>query len=475
MSGVKAATKKNRANGHRPDGHRPDDKPLEVSIRTYDWPKSFRKQVIALTLQKGWLSRFPGVIQKEYFEILDERELVGMILAHHSKYQTAPLIGDLQKEFPEMQDDITDFFLLSNQNLSKTSHEVIEWAKDQAMMLALVDSIQLYKQNRHKEIRPRIVQAQQVGNDVVKVGYDLTIDTEEWRNSVSLLDVVGTPWRALNGTCGGGLGPGELGVILGKAGGLKTTSLINIGYWAAGLIYGYNVLHFSLEMSEKKILDRYAARVMLSDYKKYRSDTMNSQFKKALRKAAKEKLRGRIRVKQFPANQVTVEGLQDYTSMVAELKGFIPDMIIVDYPALISPKKRSSEARRFEYQEIYNDLRAWAIDWDIPMWVVAQAKTVSYGKYILGKSDIAEDSQIGHIADLLISVNQTKDEEEAGKVRYYVAKTREDTTGGHTRATVKYPAIIEPVLESPFVSDEATELVEKVKVELAKQQKAKKK
>lgn len=453
------------------NGHKSNNGMIDIGNQTYEWPKSFRKQVIALTLQKGWLARFPGVVLREYFEVLDERELIGAILEHHQKYQIAPLVGDLHKEFPDMQDDINDFFKLATRDLSKTSHEVIEWAKDQKMMLALVEGVKLLGQGKIKEIRPLIVEAQQVGNDVVKIGYDLTEDTEQWRSSTSILDVVGTPWSALNSKCGGGLGPGEIGTLVGVTGGKKTTALVNIGYWAAGLIYGMNVLHFTLEMSERKILDRYAARVMLDTFKEYRGDAMSKEFKAALRKAANEKLRGRVRVKQFPANQHTVEDLRDYTSMISELKGFVPDMVIVDYPALLNSRRNYKE-KRFEYQEIFSDLRAWAIALDVPMWVVAQAKTSSYGNYILFKKDVAEDIGIAHISDLMISLNQTKDEEEADKVRFYVAKTREDKAGGHTRALLKYPSIIED-RKNPFVDVDIADKIEKTKEQWANSKKKK--
>ena len=66
-----------------------------------------------------------------------------------------------------------------------------------------------------------------------------------------------TPWDKINGLLQGGLGNGDFGLIFGNPGGGKSWSLVAIGGHAVRL--GYNVLHYTLELGEDYVGQRYDA------------------------------------------------------------------------------------------------------------------------------------------------------------------------------------------------------------------------
>lgn len=440
---VVSSTSNGRVNGFSgSDGNSEDS-------RSYDYPENFRKQIIALMLQHGWLAMFPDVVRPEYFNLSDERRIVSTILDYHNEYRAAPSLGDLNLLLPEDEHLAGDLIQLSHTNLTKTSNEVLEWSKDEAMRIALIDSVKDYESGNYRKIRSRISDAMLTGQNVINVGQELVAGAKNWMESRNLFGIVSTPWHHLNRRIDGGLGKGELGIVLAKTGQLKTISLMNLGYWAAGILNRQNVLHITLEMSESRILQRYAARTVLKSVSDFEDDASGDKFREALYDNAMTKLAGKIRVKQFPSGQATVGDLWDYLNLVRERDGFVPGMVIVDYPALLRSEHRYTE-KRFEYEEIFVDLRGMATSLDIPIWAAAQARRKSWGNWVLTDEDVGEHVGISNIADLIISINRTPDEIKMNIVRLYAAKVREAKGGAHIKLHLRYPAMIES-RKKPYV------------------------
>jgi len=443
-------TNNGKLNGFSGDGSSSEDS------RSYDYPENFRKQIIALMLQQGWLAMFPDIVRPEYFNLSDERRVVSTILDHHNEYRTAPSLGDLNLMLPEDEQLAGDLIQLSRSNLTKTSDEVIEWAKDESMRIALIDSVKDWELGKYRGIRTRISEAMLTGQNVMDTGLELLANAPEWMLSRFLSGMVSVPWPYLNRRIDGGLGKGELGIMLAETGGLKSTALINVGYWAAGILNRLDVLHVTLEMSESKVLQRYGARTVLKSMDDFEDDVSGDDFRKALYQNAVTKLTGKIRVKQFPSGQLTIDGLWDYINLIRERDSFIPGMIILDYGTLMRSEKNYGAEKRWEYEEIFLGLRAMAVILDIPVWTAAQAKRASWGKWVLEKEDIGEHIGISNIADLIISLNRDADEEKLDIVRLFVAKSREAKGGCHVKCRLSYPSIIES-RKKPYVKsrDEA--------------------
>ena len=74
---------------------------------------------------------------------------------------------------------------------------------------------------------------------------------EEARNTIE------TPWNEINTILGGGLGTGDLGLLVGNPGGGKSWALVALGGHAVKL--GYTVLHYTLELSDVYVGQRYDA------------------------------------------------------------------------------------------------------------------------------------------------------------------------------------------------------------------------
>lgn len=433
---------------------------------TYDYPEEFRSQISSLLLNPKLYSRFKNLILPEYFPTDFEVEFVQSIVEHKDTHGNLPTAADLFAEYKTRYDgkpkfahinykDYEDYvnlvFSHNNGNLKKTESEVVEWAQNNAMALALMESVDLLQQGKHQDIRELVSAAMKVGSEDSDLGKELILDADKWLHEYKDMTYLPTPWPHMNKIIGG-LGKGELGLILAPAGGYKTTSLVNIGYEAATIINRRNVLHVSLEVSELKTLMRYAYR---ATFHKYEPASGANKYIEELKLEARKKLRGRIRVKQYPSNRITIRDLEDLIKDLQD-EGFVPDTLIIDYPSKLLARRRYKE-RRHELNEIHEDCRALAVEYNIEVWGAVQANRGAFNKKIITMESIGEDISIGQVADIIVAACQTLDEAKLKILRFFLAKVREAESKGQIRAKIRYPAIVSTGIVTDDAADESEE------------------
>jgi hypothetical protein len=122
----------------------------------------------------------------------------------------------------------------------------LDFCKKQKLKEAMMKSVKLLNNSSFDEIR-------KLGTDV-NFGYDYKLDFEE-RFKIRQRNPITTGWKEIDGICKGGLGNGELGVVIAPTGAGKSMALVHLGSQAVKL--GKTVIHYSLEMSDTVIGTRY--------------------------------------------------------------------------------------------------------------------------------------------------------------------------------------------------------------------------
>lgn len=406
-----------------------------------DFPKDFRQQILALLLKSRFTLRYGSIIKPEFFVLDLEQRIATVIHDHRDQYRgKLPTYADMALELGRtiewddtIEDYVKDLYHLSGNGLHKTEAEILSWARANAVRKAFAESLDDYEEGHLDPISDRFREALKVGRDIIDIGQELLAGN--WF-STEFGELVPTPWATINNITGGGLGAGELGVMIAPTGQYKSTALVDIGARAAGIVSRKNVIHFSMEMSESKVLARYAHRVCFQDSRGVDKQT----YMKNLHKAAKLRLKGRIRVKQYPSGQAKVRDLHDFCRRMQD-DGLDLGMVIIDYPALLQ-SERHYKQKRFELEEIHVGVRAMAIELGVPMWIAAQSNRASFKKQIITKEDIGEAISIAQVMDVGISINQNPDEKKVDALRLYTAKVRDGADGHIIPCTMKYPAII---------------------------------
>lgn len=239
------------------------------------------------------------------------------------------------------------------------------------------------------------------------------------------------------------LGPGELGVILAGPSVGKTTGLVDIG---AGYVTHNKgvVIHFSEEIRMSNVAMKYI-RHITNDH-----TVKPSNVEKAYKRIRKL-IKGDIVIESHSTGTSTVPYLTSRVERILdEIKYDKPLAIIVDYAALLYSAK---ESRYDAISQVIIGLRKMACDFDCPIWTASQPQRapardirqppVQLDRMIdalpvLGLSDVAECWAIPQVADVVLSLNQTREEREQKipQARLHNAKTREPLENAPVNLTI---------------------------------------
>jgi KaiC/GvpD/RAD55 family RecA-like ATPase len=381
----------------------------------------FRRHVIGLLYFSDWLLRYGTIILPEHFPSDDERDAVRWINDYYARYRALPSDADIEHGL-HGNDVLEILYEVELDEIRSVSDIALDFARTQAVKLAILAAVDDIQDGNLDGIVGRMKEALGVGSDRLQLGVDVVADVDSWLYD----DIHGkrypTGWPIVDNVLRGGLVEGEYGLILGGPGRGKTTTLINIGYSCAGLMGAANVTHLTYEMPEAKVAKRYATRI--TGLQPIRGEGSN-RFKASLEKEAKRKLKAKLRV-VYPDDR-SIDGVRRILDNLAD-DGFETEVLIADYADLMRPTRNRKE-KRFELAELSRELREIGHDYGIPVWSASQAGRQSLYKEYVTIADISEAIEKAAIADVIIGICQTMDEEEMGQGRLYLAKVRDGESG----------------------------------------------
>jgi hypothetical protein len=242
----------------------------------------------------------------------------------------------------------------------------------------------------------------------------------------------------------------------------KSWWLIHLGRQA--LLHRLKVMHVTLEMSERRVVERYVQNIfslprrdiqtlvtrLEYDESHHVSDLVPTMVSHAFTlqdPKAEAKLRARlqkwgprlanIRVKEFPTSSLTVRQLQNHLDAVEATDHFVPDLLLIDYADLM---KTSSENRRVDLGEIYKQLRGMAMERNIAIATVTQSNREGVRAKQLTEANIGEDWSKMQTSDVMLSYNQSEQEGLLGLARIHVMKARSESAGFSLLITQNYKA-----------------------------------
>ena len=308
-------------------------------------------------------------------------------------------------------------------DLNFVKKEVLTFCKNQSLKEAIVKSVDLLQNKEYDEIKVIIDKALKAGT-TKDIGHDYLINLEE-RLTKSTRDTIKTSWDIINEIMDGGLGKGELGVIVAPAGVGKTWCLQAIG--ASGVKQGLSVIHYTLELNQSYVGLRYDT--VFSGI-----PTANIKYYKEEVEKKIKKLKGNLIIKYFPTKSIGVQGIEAHLKQV-EIQGIIPDLVIVDYADIL---RGVGTERRFVLENVYEELRGLAGEVDIPIWTASQANRSSLEEDIIDATKVSESYAKVMIADFVVSLSRKVEDKIANTARLHIIKNRFGLDG------VTYPATMNP-------------------------------
>ena len=381
---------------------------------------SFQCKLIAsLFKDRAFLQQIIDILDPSYFESEANISIVQNIKDYFLEYKSPPTMEVMSVKIKEIDNDMLrtqvvehlkdSYKQLDAPDLEFVKEQTIKFCKNQVLKSAIMESVNLLARGEFEQIKMTIDAAMKAGIERT-MGHEYTVDIDE-RYLESVRNTVATGWDVVDEIADGGLGKGELGVMVAPAGIGKSWALVNVG--AAAVKAGLNVIHYTLELNEAYVGLRYDAVMsgIQAQELKYHIDEV---------KEIVGKLKGKLIVKYYPTKGGTVNTLASHIEK-CRMQGFDPDLIIVDYADLL---RGHGKEVRHELGNIYEDLRGLAGEQEIPCWTASQANRSALSEDIIGAEKIAESYSKIMTADLVISLSRKIEDKLANTGRWHIIKNR---------------------------------------------------
>jgi replicative DNA helicase len=268
----------------------------------------------------------------------------------------------------------------------------------------------------YHKIEQIIQKALQVGtddNDVVDVFFDIDSALEKNFRMPIPTGIVG-----VDNLLKGGLGRGELGIILAPTGTGKTTILTKIANTAFNM--DCNVLQIFFEDNRDNIRRKHFTiwtNVEPDDQPEYAEEVKE----KVLEAQARSK--GILKMIKMSSDDATISKIKSkIRKLISE--GFKPDMLILDYVDCVSSDKSVDGEEWKGEGSVMRSLESMTTEFDMAIWTATQGSRDSISSEVVTSDQMGGSIKKAQIAHVIISIAKTLEQKEHNLATLSLLKSR---------------------------------------------------
>lgn len=412
--------------------------------KTFTFDKFFQEKIVqAMLMDRIWAAQFAEVVDINYFEFAYLRKVSDSYLTFYKEYKEFPSIAllaqvvatDLKHSSDSMiRGQVHEFLIKAQENkdlgdLGYIKDKSLDFCRKAGLQKALEQSVELISTEKYERVVDIIKNAITAGV-ANSVGLDLTTDidvrySETFRKTIA----TGIPELDQRKILNGGLGAGEIGVVVAPTGVGKSHMLVHIG--SSALKAGKNVLHYTFELNERAIGIRYDSHLLDID----NVDCYDAREKVKQYYIDNAETLGQLKIKYYSTGSATINTLRSHIQKL-EANGFKPDLIIVDYAGIMRSTEKY-ELLRLELKKIFEELRGFANETDTALWTACQSNKEGSDKDYVDLNNMAEAYGQAAIADFVIGLSRKSLNKSTGIASVFIAKNRAGKDG------ILYQAILD--------------------------------
>lgn len=435
------------------------NKKKDISFNRFG--NSFQENLVNILINDREFSDQLGeVLKPEYFEMAFHQEVVFQLYEYRKKYRSHPskeslLVwirentkecnSALKIQLKKFFDNLREGQVPDEEFIKDTS---LEFCRKNKLEEALREALHIFYEKdsaSYDEISSIVNQATQMGLDR-STGHDYIVDLEE-RFVPNSRTHISTGWAEIDAVTKGGLGKGELAVVVAPSGVGKSFAMSSVG--AHALRRGRHVIHYTLELSDVVIGQRYDAKISETSL----NDHMENKEK--IRDFVAANIEGSLIIKEYPTKSATTHTIRSHIEKYISARGHTPDLIIVDYADILRPVS-NPEAKRHGLEEIYTDLRAIAMEYNVAMLTASQTNRTGLNAEIITMEAISEAFNKCFVADFIWSMSRPAKTKHTGTGNFFVAKNRNGPDG------IVFPIIADLEYSNIIVLPRDHEIMEKM-------------
>lgn len=226
----------------------------------------------------------------------------------------------------------------------------------------------------------------------------------------------------------GGLGKGELGVIIGPTSFGKTSLTTAMASHAA--CNGYKVLQIVFEDRIKQIQRKHLGRITGIEAKDLSKPDVIDLVRQTIDAfPQKEELEKNLRIVKFPSGEKTARQLERFIKKLIN-SGFKPDLTIIDYFECLEHEIDKSSSNEFSQEgKTMRRFEAMAGELDMAIWIPSQGTKDSINLELVTMDKIGGSVKKAQIAHVIMSIARTVDDIANNKATIAILKNRAGKSG----------------------------------------------
>lgn len=396
---------------------------MEATDTLVKYGTSYQTKVVAsLITDVKFIEQVYEITKPEFFESDANKWVVSETLSYFNEFKSCPTLEVFKIKVGSVEDKILKqtvieqlkavYQQIGSEDLAYVKKEFLTFAKNQKVKEALLKSVDLLKSGQYDKIIDTMNAASKVGveNDL---GLDYIQDFESILEDVKR-DSCSTGWEVIDDLMDGGLGPGELGVVMAPSGIGKSWFLSKIA--CSALQKGVDVLHYTLELSENYVGQRYTTiltGIQTTDHKEKKDEV--------IRKI--KAVPGRVRIKYYPPQFASAKTLSAHIEKLRAI-GYNPRLIIIDYADLLKSSDKGKDGLYAELGGIYEELRGLSGETGIPIWTATQTNRAAIDHEVIQADSVGDSYKKVQTADFIMSVSRKTKDKLSNTGRIHIVKNR---------------------------------------------------
>lgn len=371
---------------------------------------------------------FITYLKNDYFSFDVNKQLFKLIKKYYNKYKCSIneqiLIIQIQKltdrilrlSIVQKLSTVIDIKLQPKQ-VQYIKSNILQFVKIRQLQDALLQSNYILKHqtissSNYDKIRSLIHDALQISTDDNKGSqYVQTLDT---RYQELHRHPIPTCWQVINNYMNGGLGGGQLGVVMAPSGIGKSWALANLGCHAIKL--GKRVVHYTLQLSQEYTNRRYDTILTGISF------TDLALHRQIIRQKI-EPFKDKLLTKLFPCSITTTAQIDRHLQHIH--KQFKPDLIIIDYASLLRSAYYNNRQSVYQMQgSLFQELRGISQKYDTPIWTAEQTNRQGHQNDINDLNSVGQSYKKVQVADFVMSINRSIYDSANNTGKAFIGKNR---------------------------------------------------